>query len=615
MTVDLGPLRKEEARLFAAGLMELSTQLSLECIERAEGNPLFLEQLLRNATESQAANLPASIQSLVLARMDRLHPRDKSALQAASIIGKRFTLEAVRLLTEDSDYRCDALVAVDLVRPEGAEYVFAHALIQEGVYSSLLNATKRELHLRAARWFGTQEPILRAQHLDRASDPEAAQAYLGAAREQMAKFRHESALALAVRGIELAVDDATRCELWLLRGEMLREAGRSADAITAFQTALGCAIDDDLRSRAWMGVVNAHRATADIQAAMEALDQCQAIAQRLDSPVQRSRIHHVRGNLFFAIGKADECLSEHERALEYAQNARDVECEAQALSGMGDAQYLQARMVSGLEYFRRCVELSERAGLTKVQIPNQCMVGHCLYYANRIGESIAQIRQSVEAARRIGQVQTEIFAQESLALLTVTVGDFSGAESALTHGIPLARRANSRRYLSVMLYLLAMVRFAHGLEQEAREHLDEALALARQTGMAFGGPLIWSAVGHVARSEAEAKSALEQAEAVLRQPCLSHCHLHFYRNAIDLSLQWGAWDEALRYAAALENYVRHEPLPWSTLLIERARALADAGAGRKSPALFHKLREVRAELQQVGMLSALPDVDRVLASA
>jgi predicted ATPase len=139
MTVDLGPLRPDEAKLLAAGLMQ-SNPLALECIARAEGNPLFLEQLLRNAVESEAYSLPASIQSLVLARMDRLSALDKAGLQAASVIGKRFSLDAVRALTRDSDYRCDSLVAGDLVRPEGNDYVFAHALIQEGVSSSLLNA-------------------------------------------------------------------------------------------------------------------------------------------------------------------------------------------------------------------------------------------------------------------------------------------------------------------------------------------------------------------------------------------------------------------------------------------------------------------------------------------
>ncbi len=146
LTIDVGPLRPEEARMLAGGVVESSNRFATQCIERAEGNPLFLEQLLRNAAESESGNIPPTIQSLVLARMDRLPPRDKLALQAASVIGKRFTLEGLRALIEDPGYRCDALVTMDLVRPDAGDYLFAHALIQEGVYSSLLNSRKRELH-------------------------------------------------------------------------------------------------------------------------------------------------------------------------------------------------------------------------------------------------------------------------------------------------------------------------------------------------------------------------------------------------------------------------------------------------------------------------------------
>jgi hypothetical protein len=57
-------------------------------VQRAEGNPLFLEQLLRNVREHGDGDVPASIQSLVLARIDRLPPADKQAVQAASVLGQ-----------------------------------------------------------------------------------------------------------------------------------------------------------------------------------------------------------------------------------------------------------------------------------------------------------------------------------------------------------------------------------------------------------------------------------------------------------------------------------------------------------------------------------------------
>ena len=72
---------------------------------------MFLEQLLRHAEQSAAAGVPGSVQSLVQARMDQLAPADKQALQAASVFGQRFALDALRQLIDDPDYACAGLVS------------------------------------------------------------------------------------------------------------------------------------------------------------------------------------------------------------------------------------------------------------------------------------------------------------------------------------------------------------------------------------------------------------------------------------------------------------------------------------------------------------------------
>ena len=74
-TIDLGPLQREEAMALAKALLNTSDEFVARCVERAAGNPLFLEQLLRHTEENaRAAGVPGSVQSLVLARMDRTRP-------------------------------------------------------------------------------------------------------------------------------------------------------------------------------------------------------------------------------------------------------------------------------------------------------------------------------------------------------------------------------------------------------------------------------------------------------------------------------------------------------------------------------------------------------------
>ena len=143
MTMDLGPLRTEDAVELAGAYLDASHRLAMRCVERAEGNPLFLEQLLRSAEQTTGESLPGSVQSIVLARMDNLDPHDKQALQSATVIGHRFSLDLLRHIIDSPQYTCAALVEHTLVRSEGEDYLFAHALIREGVYASLLNARNR----------------------------------------------------------------------------------------------------------------------------------------------------------------------------------------------------------------------------------------------------------------------------------------------------------------------------------------------------------------------------------------------------------------------------------------------------------------------------------------
>jgi hypothetical protein len=237
-TIDLGPLRASEALSLAGGFSDTSQRLALACIERAAGNPLFLEQLLRNAEEGSEDVVPASIQSLVLARMDRLAARDRLAFQTAAVIGQRFDLGLLRRLINDAGYTCDALVGSALVIPEGDDFLFAHALIQEGAYSSLLRSRRRELHRQAAEWFADHDPMLHAQHLDRAKDARAPAAYFEAASAQRIAFKSDVALRLVDRGLEIATKAGNRHALTCLKGELLRDLGDIASSTAIYRRAI-----------------------------------------------------------------------------------------------------------------------------------------------------------------------------------------------------------------------------------------------------------------------------------------------------------------------------------------------------------------------------------------
>jgi class 3 adenylate cyclase/tetratricopeptide (TPR) repeat protein len=613
LAFDVGPLLAEEARLLAGGVIDTSLQFALECIERSEGNPLFLEQLLRNAKESQSGVIPPTIQSLVLARMDRLPTRDKLALHAASVIGKRFSLDGLRFLIEDENYRCDGLITTDLVRPEAGDYLFAHALIQEGVYSSLLNTRKRELHSRAALLYRDQEPALYAEHLDRAQDPGAAHAYLIGAQSEAQRFRYDIALRLLHRGLEVAQDGENRYAMTMLRGDLLRELARTEESIAAFEQALQAAVNDEQRCRALLGIVAGQRVTGAIASAMHGLDSAQLIAERLELWSACSRIHGMRGNLHFAQGQVTACGAEHQLALEYAQRANDVECEARAWSGLGDRCYAEGRMLSALTYFQRSVDLCRKAGLARDEIPNLCMTGHCLCWIGEGETGLATVRKAFELSSRIGLRQIEVMTLESMGFVLMIQGNFAEAEPWVEEATTLAREASARRYLATNHMVMARCRRAQGRLAESRALIDEASEVAKETSAGFLGPAIYAALAGSSKDPAERKRWLEQGLEMLDAYCMAPSRLLFYQDAIEVAIEDGEWDAALSYADSLEKFFEAEPIGFAELTVARGRALVAFHRRGPSPDVVAELMSVRARLVRASLSGFVQGIDAALA--
>jgi tetratricopeptide (TPR) repeat protein len=262
------------------------------------------------------------VQNLVQARVDRLDAADKAALQAASVLGQSFEREALCHLLGRFDYSPERLVAQFLVRPRGEAFLFAHALIRDAVHDTMLKTRRRELHRRAAHWFAGQDPVLWAEHLDRAEDAEAARAYLTAARSQAAAYRYESARGLVERGLALAAERADRFALACFQGELLNSLGDMAAARPAYESALAAAESGAERCQAWIGLAAVKRVTDDVDGAFADLECAEAEAVRQSLTAEQARIHHLRGNLFFPRGDIEGCLREHGRSLELGGRGR-----------------------------------------------------------------------------------------------------------------------------------------------------------------------------------------------------------------------------------------------------------------------------------------------------
>ncbi len=172
--IDLGPLRDADGELLAALVAPatLPAELERRVLEAAEGNPFFLEELVRSLADVGAlvrtedgwrfdhaveVEVPPTVEKAILARLDRLSPAARDLVTSASALGRTFALPLLEgVLEEPTGDSLHELQRLGLLRQSRRwpqpEYRFRHALIQETAYRTLLGEQRTRLHRRAAEW-------------------------------------------------------------------------------------------------------------------------------------------------------------------------------------------------------------------------------------------------------------------------------------------------------------------------------------------------------------------------------------------------------------------------------------------------------------------------------
>jgi ABC-type oligopeptide transport system substrate-binding subunit/class 3 adenylate cyclase len=205
------------------GADTLPPELEHQVLEQAEGNPFFLEELVRSLADAGAlvranggyrfdhkteVEIPATVEQVILARVDRLPAGYRTTLTAASVLGRQFGLPLLEGVVPDEGLRDSLreLQRLDLLRESRRwpqpEFRFKHVLIQEAVYRTIVGAERRRLHREAAEWLerrreeGGEEALgILARHWLAAQDESKAIDYLTRAGD---KARQEYALSESI---------------------------------------------------------------------------------------------------------------------------------------------------------------------------------------------------------------------------------------------------------------------------------------------------------------------------------------------------------------------------------------------------------------------------------
>ncbi len=177
----LGPLDGDDSKRLVEHLLgdeDIAADLAHQVAARAEGNPLFVAELVRmlveerrlertqaglSAVHSSLLSLPPTIHTLLAARIDRLEPDDRDAAEAGAVVGRSFGAGALLALTDGADRatldgRLEALLRKQVIAPDGGRFAgdetfsFTHVLLRDVAYRGVLKARRADLHRRYADW-------------------------------------------------------------------------------------------------------------------------------------------------------------------------------------------------------------------------------------------------------------------------------------------------------------------------------------------------------------------------------------------------------------------------------------------------------------------------------
>ena len=497
LVIELEPLGEDVAARLAGGGSGpvLAPAQVAAIVERANGNPMFLRELLRAAGKAGSIEgLPESLEPLLAAQIDRLSPSDRQVLRAAAVLGGHFEPDLLHELLEDSvvldDSVWDRLRAY--VAPTAVGRRFTHALMRDAAYEGLSFKRRRELHARAARAIET-----------RTSTPD------------------ESAELLSLHWMHAEHYD----QAWLysrLAGERARALWANAEAATFYTRALEAANRLRTLSRSEVSAVaEALGDACELTGNYERSRRAYAEARRLVSDeVDRARLLRKTGVLHERQGRYGQALASYTRGrrivvgtaqaaqterseldlasagirsrqgryrecIHFATEAATEAARAGHRSGLAHALYLEHMMSIYLgqpqdDLAFRALTIFEELGdlVGQGNVLNNLGIG--AYYRGKWVASLEHYERSREARTRSGDVIGAATEENNIAEVLSDQGDLEAARSLFESARATWLAAGYRVGAALATSNLGRLEARAGKVQRGRELLEEALGEFRE---------------------------------------------------------------------------------------------------------------------------------------
>jgi class 3 adenylate cyclase/tetratricopeptide (TPR) repeat protein len=487
----LDPATSDDLIRNLTGSARLPSGIRDRIVAAAEGNPLFVEEMLRsliddgvlrrdNGSWVATADLarlwtPGTIQALITARLDRLEDEERAVIQRAAVVGQVFFWGAVAELSpEDArpavGSNLQTLQRKELIRPEASSFAgedafrFSHLLVCDAAYESMPKRTRADLHERFASWLGEKASSLLARSgraaLDRGDVP--------------------AAVNLLSRAVELVPADApARLGLLVDLSLVLGLSGRPNDEAERLDEAAASArAAGDRRVESLVAIRKIALSPRVSSAPFETLlGELHSMLPELEAAGD----HRVLGEAWenvglfqYWAGRFTEAEQALEQAMDHARAAGDRRGEVSRLGIL--ISVTAGGLIPAEEAIARLPLLVERSGGSKVT-EGRMLWNLSLLQAmsGRIEDARRSWSRSLEIYRELGIM---FVAYMFIGWAELIAGDPSEAEGPLREGLAALEAAGETGWLGTNAAVLAEVLWRQGKEEEAERYalLSERLA-------------------------------------------------------------------------------------------------------------------------------------------
>ena len=491
----LDPLAPESAEELLQALLGVDVglnRLKQLLIQQTEGNPFFLEESVRTLVETkvlsgergayglarplQAIQVPATVQSVLAARIDRLSTEDKRLLQSASVIGKDvpfILLQAIAELPREALHRglvnlqAGEFLYETRLFPD-QEYTFKHALTHEVAFASVLGERRRALDARIVEAIERLYHDRLAEHVDRLAH----HSFRGEVWEKALNYFRQAGAKAAVRS---AFREAVPCfEQALIALGHLPE---SRDTIEQ-----GVDLRFDLRISLYP--------LGELGRTMDFLREAETLARALDDQRRLGRVSAYMTQHFWWMAEPDRAIESGERALAIATALGDFGLQILANHFLGRAYELLGDHRRAIHFLKTVVDslegdlVRERFGMAGLPaVFSRTWLVWCLAELGELTEGIARGEEGVRIAEAVDQPFGVILAYFGVGLLYLRKGDLHKAVPLLERGLGLCRVYNLRIWFPFIASALGYAYALSGRVTEGLHLLEQAMEQAESMGI------------------------------------------------------------------------------------------------------------------------------------